>query len=276
LINDPEYKPGIRKNHVKIQGVKFYSDGSPQGKTAFFSKPYLTEVPGCDSDCRGIPLVTQEQFNEAVKTAFTGNIQFYAHANGDSAIGMFIHAVENANKELNTSSLERRTVSIHSQFVRDDQLTRYAELGFVPSFFSNHAFFWGDTHVSNLGKDRAYFLSPLKTSLDKGIIYTNHTDYGVTPIDQLFLLWTSVVRQSRSGEIIGSGERITPMEGLRALTINGAYQYFEEEIKGSIEAGKLADMVILSDNPVTINPDEIKDIVVLETIKEGETIYKKL
>ncbi len=274
LINDPEYKPGVTKNHVKIQGVKYFSDGSPQGKTAFFSEPYLTEVPGCDSDCRGIPLVNQEQFNEAVKKAFAANIQFYAHANGDSAIGMFIHAVENANKELNTSGIGRRPVTIHSQFVRDDQLYKYAELGFVPSFFSNHAFFWGDTHVENLGKDRAYFLSPLKTSMERGIIYTNHTDYGVTPIDQLFLLWTSVVRKSRSGEIIGPGERLTPMEGLRALTINGAYQYFEEDIKGSIEAGKLADMVILSDNPVTINPDEIKNIAVLETIKEGETVYK--
>lgn len=275
LISDPDFKPGILRNHIKIDGVKFFSDGSPQGLTAFFSRPYITEVPGCDSNCMGFPTVTQERFNAAVKKAFANNIHFYVHANGDSAIGMFIYAVEKANKELNITSVGRRPVVVHSQFVRADQLDKYAQLGITPSFFSNHAFFWGDTHIKNLGKERAYFLSPLKTALNKGIRYTNHTDFGVTPINQIFLLWTSVVRKSRSGEIIGPNERITPMEGLRALTINGAYQYFEEGIKGSIEAGKLADMVILSENPVTIDPNKIKNIVVLETIKEGETIYKK-
>ena len=275
LISDPDYKPMIRRNHLKIDGIKFYSDGSPQGRTAFFSKPYLTEVPGCDGECHGYPTVSQERFNGAVKKAFINNIHFYVHANGDSAIGMFIHAVEKANYELNASSTGRRTVVIHSQFVRPDQLDKYAQLGITPSFFSNHAFFWGNTHVKNLGVDRAYFLSPLNTALQKGIRYTNHTDFNVTPINQLFLLWTSVERQSRSGEIIGPDERISPMEGLRALTINGAYQYFEEKLKGSLEPGKLADMIILSDNPVTTDPDNIKDIVVLETIKEGRTVYKR-
>ena len=273
VINDPEYKPGRINKHLSVGGVKYYSDGSPQGKTAFFSQPYNTEVPGCDSDCRGIPNVSQEHIDRSVLKAFSNNIQFYVHANGDSAIGMFISAVEKANIELGDISAELRPVVVHSQFVRSDQLDKYARLGIIPSFFSNHAFFWGDVHNVNLGKERAWFLSPLKSSLRKGIIFTNHTDFWVTPIDQLFLLWTSVVRQSRSGEIIGPAERITPMEGLRALTINGAYQYFQEDIKGSLEAGKLADMVILSDNPVTVAPDYIKDIIVLETIKEGKTVY---
>ncbi|GGD68856.1 amidohydrolase [Emticicia aquatilis] len=276
VIGNPDFKHGVLENHLKLNGFKFMSDGSPQGKTAFFGKAYLTKVPGCnDSLCRGFPVVTQEQFNEAIIKAFKNNIQPYAHCNGDAAIDMYITAVENANKVLGTTSLGRRPVVIHSQFVRPDQLDKYKELGFLPSLFSNHAFFWGDVHETNLGYDRAKFLSPLKSSIKKGIIATNHTDFGVTPINQLFLLWTSVERKSRSGKVIGPEERLTPLEGLKAITINGAYEYFEEKTKGSIEKGKLADLVVLSDDILTIEPAKIKDVEVLETIKEGTTIYKK-
>ena len=187
---------------------------------------------------------------------------------------MYVQALDNANKELQTTSADRRPVTIHSQFVRADQLDAYKRLGVIPALFSNHAFFWGDTHIKNLGVERASFLSPLKSAARKGIIATNHTDYGVTPLNQLFLLWTSVVRQSRSGTVVGSDERLTPIEGLRAITINGAYQYFEENEKGSIEKGKLADFVILSDDITAIDPQKIKDVRVLETIKEGKTIFK--
>lgn len=276
VINNPNYQYGVLKNHFKINGFKFFSDGSPQGKTAFFGKAYLTKVPGCDhAECRGFPVVTQEQFNDAIIKAFANNIQPYVHCNGDAAIDMYITAVENANKVLGLTSLGRRPVVIHSQFVRLDQLDKYKELGFLPSLFSNHAFFWGDVHETNLGYDRAKFLSPLKTAQTKGIIATNHTDFGVTPINQLFLLWTSVERKSRSGKVIGPEERLTPLEGLRAITINGAYEYFEENTKGSIEKGKLADLVVLSDDILTIEPSKIKDVVVLETIKEGKTVFKK-
>jgi predicted amidohydrolase YtcJ len=278
LLSDTvKYKfGGLPVHHLKLEGTKLIADGSPQGRTAYFSKPYLVDVPGCtDDDCRGIPTVTQEQFNATVLKDFQNNIQSFVHCNGDATIDMYIKAVENANKVLNTSSVGRRTVIIHSQFVRDDQLDKYKELGMVPSFFTNHTFFWGDVHVRNLGKERGYFESPTKSALNKGIIFTNHTDYGVTPINQLFLLWTSVVRQSRSGVVIGPDERLTPIEGIRAITINGAYEYFEEKTKGSLEKGKLADLIILSEDPTTFDPQKIKDIVVLETIKEGKTIYTR-
>jgi hypothetical protein len=197
------------------------------------------------------------------------------HCNGDATIDMYLKALDKANAQLKINSVSRRPVTIHSQFVRPDQLDRYKQLGVIPALFSNHAFFWGDVHTQNLGTERAGFLSPLKSAAKKGIIATNHTDYGVTPLNQLFLLWTSVVRQTRSGKVVGPDERLTPLEGLRAITINGAYQYFEENTKGSIEKGKLADFVVLSDDITTIDPARIKDVTVLETIKEGKTIYKK-
>lgn len=276
VLGNPDFTYGVLNKHLKLNGFKFVSDGSPQGKTAYFGKPYLTKVPGCDNaECRGFPVATQEAFNDAILKGFKNNLQTYVHCNGDAAIDMYITAVENANKVLGTTSTNRRPVVIHSQFVRPDQLDKYKQLGMVPAMFSNHAFFWGDVHERNLGYDRAKFLSPLKTAQNKGIIATNHTDFGVTPINQLFLLWTSVVRESRSGKVIGPEERLTPIEGLRAITINGAYQYFEERLKGSLEKGKLADLVVLSDDPTTIEPAKIKDIVVLETIKEGKTIFKR-
>lgn len=130
-------------------------------------------------------------------------------------------------------------------------------------------------HRENLGEERAAFLSPMKTSMNMGIVCTNHTDFIVTPLNQLFLTWTAVNRQTRSGVILGEAERLTPWEALKAITINSAYQHKTEDIKGSIALGKLADFVVLSDNPLTINPMQIKDIEVLQTIKEGEVIFQK-
>jgi len=165
-------------------------------------------------------------------------------------------------------------VIIHSQFVRPEQLNSYARIGAVPSFFTNHAFFWGDVHVKNLGAERAAFLSPLRSAIARGLHFTNHSDYAVTPLDPMFILWTATERTTRSGVVLGPDERVTVAEALRAITIDAAYQYFEEASKGSIEPGKLADFVILDRNPENATGQALRSIRVLETIKEGETVYK--
>ncbi len=144
----------------------------------------------------------------------------------------------------------------------------------IPSFFTEHTAFFGDTHVLNRGKEQAYFMSPMKTAIGMGLRPTNHTDFNVAPIDQMFVIWTAVNRTSRSGQVIGPDERVSPMDALKAITISAAYQYREEGSKGSIEPGKLADLVILTASPLTVQPDTIKDIKVVETIKEGKTIYQ--
>lgn len=138
-----------------------------------------------------------------------------------------------------------------------------------------HTFYFGEAHLKQRGKEQTYFISPMRTAIDKGLRPTNHTDFNVAPIDQMFVLWSAVNRISRAGEVIGPDERVSPLDALKAITINAAYQYFEEKQKGSIEPGKLADLVILSANPLKVAPGTIKDIVVLETIKEGMTVYKK-
>jgi len=119
------------------------------------------------------------------------------------------------------------------------------------------------------------YISPMRDALSKGLRPTNHTDFVVAPLDQMFMLWSAVNRVSRAGKTIGADQRVTPIEGLRAMTIDVARQYGEEKTKGSIEPGKLADLVVLDRNPMRVKPMAIKDIKVLETFKEGRSIYTR-
>jgi predicted amidohydrolase YtcJ len=257
-------------NHYRLAGVKVLADGSPQGKTAYFTKPFLTGGPNGEKNWCGTPIVPPQHLNQVAKHAAACDAQLLVHCNGDAAIDMLLDA-----HKLAGAPKDARTTVIHSQFVRPDQLDQYAELGLEVSFFTNHAFLWGDLHVTNLGWERASFLSPMRTARSLGLHMTNHSDFLVTPLDPMFILWTAVNRTSRSGRIIGEDERITPSEGLKALTIEGAHQYFEEERKGSLEVGKLADFAILSANPTKVDPATIKDIKVLETIKQGKTVFRR-
>jgi hypothetical protein len=245
-------------------------DGSPQGKTAFWTEPLLTPGPGGEENWRGAPLFPPEQVNKALAKIYDAGIQVFCHANGDAAIDMIIDGARLAGVK---ASDDRRTVIIHSQVMRPDQLDAYAELGFSPSFFTAHTFFWGTEHTANLGEKRASFISPMKSAIDKGLVCSNHTDFSVTPMDPMRVMWSSITRQSREGKVIGPAERIDRWEALKALTINAAWQLFEEDQKGTLEAGKLADLVILDANPLTVATDDILKIKVVETLKEGVTVY---
>ncbi|MGP5133262.1 amidohydrolase [Psychrobacter glacincola] len=264
------------KNGFKVQGTKIVADGSPQGKTAYFSQPYLTPVPDCEKDCRGLPSISQDELNEMFVKAYARDNQLFIHDNGDGATDMLIKAHEYAVKKTGQAAdKDRRTVPIHAQFARPDQLAAFKKYNMVPSFFTNHTYFWGDVHVKNLGKKRADFSSPIATADRMGLRYTNHSDDTVTPVDPLFSVWSAVNRTSRSGKIIGKNERATPYQALKAITSNAAYEYFEEDSKGTLTPGKLADLVILDANPLTIEASKLKDIKVITTIKEGQTIYQR-
>ena len=273
LAGNPAFSFGTYSNHLVFHGAKFVCDGSPQGKTAYLSQPLLPGS-GCQHDCSGKPNIDQQKLNRLLKKCYQYKIPAFAHCNGDSAIDMYIAAHENAIRELNLPDTNRGTVIIHSQVIRPDQLHKYKIHHIFPSFFSNHTFYWGDIHIVNLGKERAFFISPMKAALDSGIVFSNHTDYNVTPLNAIFTIWTAVNRVSRTGVVVGPDQRITPYEALKAITINSALEVGEQKNKGSIEPGKLADLVILSDNPLTVEPMKIKDIKVVQTIKEGKSVYK--
>jgi predicted amidohydrolase YtcJ len=270
--NNPPATFGTYQNRLKLGGIKITSDGSPQGKTAFFTTPYLTGGPNGETNWKGEPSFPKAELQEMVRFVYDQKLQLFIHCNGDAAIDMFLESHEMAAKDRRA---DRRTTVIHSQFVRKDQLEKYSDYKIIPSFFTEHCFYFGETHIKNRGQKQAEFLSPMKTALGMGIRCANHTDFNVSPINQLFVVWTAVNRISRAGAIIGADERITPLQALKAITLDGAYLYREEQSKGSIEVGKLADLVILSENPLTVDPIRIKDIRVIETIKEGRTVARK-
>lgn len=269
----PDFGKG--QNGLRLTGMKIVSDGSPQGKTAFFRDPYLTKVPGCSHDCKGFANLSQEQLKGLMSRCYSTGVQLFTHANGDGAIDLFLDTHEQILDSLPDLSDDLRNVIIHSQFVRPDQLNLYKKYKMIPAYFSNHAFFWGDVHLENLGEERASFLSPLKTTMDMGIVCTNHTDYVVTPLNQMFLTWTAVNRTTRSGLVLGPEERVSPLDALKTITINSAYQHRQEHLKGSIKVGKYADFVILDRDPLTVPSMEIKDISVVQTIKEGKVVFSR-
>lgn len=275
-LADKDFVWKTYQNGFKVQGTKIIADGSPQGKTAYFSQPYLTPVPDCKKDCRGLPSISQDALNEMFAKAYKHDNQLFIHNNGDGATDMIIKAHEYAVKKTGQAAdKDRRTVPIHAQFARPDQLEAFKKYKMLPSFFTNHAYFWGDVHVQNLGKKRADFLSPIATADKMGLKYTNHSDDTVTPVDPLFTVWSAVNRTSRSGKIIGANERATPYQALKAITTNAAYEYYEENSKGTLTKGKLADLVILDASPLTVSADKLKDIHVVTTIKEGKIIYQR-
>ena len=256
---------------LRIGGVKIVADGSPQGKTAFFTTPYLTGGPAGQQDWRGEPSMPQAELSQLVKRIYDGGAQLFVHCNGDAAIDALLEAHRFAAGD--DPARDRRTVAVHAQFIRRDQLEKFRAWSITPSFFTLHCFYFGDTHVANRGRTQADFISPFRSARALGLRCTNHTDFNVSPLDQLFTIHTAVNRTSRSGSVIGADERATALEALEAITIDGARQYREDHLKGSIEVGKLADLVILSGNPLTAEPSAIQEIRVLETIKEGRTIH---
>jgi predicted amidohydrolase YtcJ len=278
LQNSPYYSGSAYQgtsyqNGLRIAGLKLTLDGSPQGKTAWLTQPYFVPPEGQDEDYLGYPAMSQEQVEEEVMDAFANNRQFLAHCNGDAAIDRFLDAVAKATEKYGKG--DRRNVLIHGQTLRQDQIARLKELDVIPSLFPMHTFYWGDWHkTSVLGPERAAYISPARDVLDAGLIFTSHHDAPVALPDSMRVLSATVTRVTRSGEVLGPDQRVTPYEGLKAITLWPAYQHFEEKVKGSIEVGKQADFVILSADPLSIDPLKIADIKVLETINDGRTVFE--
>ena len=260
------------ESHFRVGGVKVFLDGSPQGKTAWLTEPYFVPPEGRDKRYRGYGLMSDEALRGVLETSFKAGVPVIAHANGDAAAEQLIQANETVRKTIGDA--DRRTVIIHAQTLRRDQIRRLNENSMMPSYFAAHTFYWGDWHRDSvLGPERGSRISPLASTVEMRVPYTIHNDSPVVPPDMMLLLWSAVNRVTRSGQVLGPEERIPVEEALKAVTINAAYQYFEEDDKGSLEAGKLADLVILSENPLKVDPMRIKDIEVVETIKEGKTIF---
>jgi predicted amidohydrolase YtcJ len=260
--------------HYRVGGMKITLDGSPQGRTAWRTTPYLLPPDGADKNYLGYPAIPNDEDLTAIyEKAFANNYQILTHANGDAAMDQMIRVMKPLAEKYGND--DRRNVLIHGQYIRDHQLDSYKELKVITSLFPLHTFYWGDWHKEIIGDSLANRISPVKTALNKGVKISIHTDAPVALPNLMRVIWTAVNRTSRSGAIIGENERLTPYEALKAITDWSAYQHFEENEKGTLEKGKLADLVILDKNPLKVAPDTIKDIQVVETIKEGQTVFKK-
>lgn len=261
---DPEW--------VRFGAVKLIADGSIQGYTGYLSRPYHVP-PGDDPEYRGYPRMSRDELLERVPRYHAEGLQVAVHGNGDASIDDILDAFEHAQR-LHPRE-DARPLLIHAQMTREDQLDRMQKLAVIPSFFSLHTYYWGERHRDIfMGPERAARMSPAHSAIQRGLRFTIHCDTPVVPMEPLRLIWSAVNRRSAGGALIGAAQRITPMQALRAVTTDAAYQHFEEDLKGSLEPGKLADLVILSRSPLD-DPEHIDEIEVVETIVGGRTVYRR-
>lgn len=265
LDKDLEYN-----NRFRLGGYKIILDGSPQGRSAWLSAPYEN-----GKGEKGYPWMSDEKVLNYCRKAVMEGRQLLAHCNGDAASEQFLDCYEKAWKECGNPKQDLRPVMIHCQTERKDQIERMSKINMIASFFVGHVYYWGDVHLENLGKERGSVISPVGTALKNNVCITFHQDTPVTKPDMLHSIWCAVERRTRKGVLLEQKECIPIYEALKAVTINAAYQYHEENRKGSIAVGKNADLIILDKNPMKVESSEIKEIKVDITIKDGKIVYER-
>ena len=275
LAANAEFDSQDYHGHFRFGGLKMFLDGSPQGLTAWMTEPYV-EGPDGERDWVAYGTMTDDDATAFAPIAIDSNHQLLCHCNGDAAADQLLRVYEAARDASgNPGKAALRPVMIHAQTARADQYGKMAELGMIPSIFSSHIWYWGDAHLRNLGPARGGRVSACGDAARSGIPFTLHTDTPVLRPNLLETAWCAVNRVTKGGVQLDEDQKVTPYQAMRAITFNGAYQYGEEDLKGTLEAGKLADLVVLDRNPLAVDPREIRDIQVLATIKEGETLYER-
>jgi predicted amidohydrolase YtcJ len=262
------------KNRYRLAGLKITLDGSPQGRTAWRSKEYLLPPDGQKPGYKGYPAIPDTKQVEAyLDEAYSKGWPVKVHANGDAAIDQLFEALKPVVAKHGVKP--GQVILIHGQYIRPDQVQQLKGLGIFPSMFPMHTFYWGDWYKQIVGPEQAAQISPMRSILNTGLHATSHTDAPVALPNLMQVVWATVNRTSRSGDVIGPDERVSAYEAMKMITLWAAEQFGEQASKGSLEAGKLADLVILSDDPISIEPAKLNTIVVLETIKEGKSVWAR-
>jgi len=247
--------------------IKLILDGSIQGFTARLNWPFYFDPPA-GADPNGLWLIPPEQMPELVSVFHRAGLTVHCHCNGDQAVDVFLDAVE-AALATHPRADHRHTVQ-HCQLTTAAQYRRMAALGMCANIFSNHIFYWGDQHRQfTVGPERAAAMDACGTAEALGISYSFHSDSPVTPLGHLQVMWCAVNRQTASGFELGAEERISAASALYAATLGAAHQLKLDHLVGSIEVGKYADFAVLDDDPLTVDPSQLRDIGVWGTVLSG-------
>lgn len=259
-------------DNVRVAGAKLTIDGSPQGFTAWRDRPYYDPVGDYPPGYTGYAAATETEVFDAIDWAFENDVQIIVHSNGERASDLLLSSIGAAE---DAHGPGKRPVLIHGQFLREDQVDLMKALGVFPSLFPMHTFYWGDWHRDHtVGPIRAENISPTGWLVQRDMMFGSHHDAPVAFPDSMRVLSATVTRRTRSGDILGPHQRVDVTTALKAMTAWPAWQHFEEDRKGTLAPGKLADLVILDRDPTAVDPETLAELRVAVTIKEDRVIYE--
>ena len=258
-------RTGFGDEVFRIGAVKFGADGSASERTMAMSTPF----EGRPNDY-GILTMDQQEIHEAVENAHRNDFQIGIHANGDVAIDMVLNAYERVQALWPRPDPRHRLE--HCSLVNPELLRRIKATGSIPTPFYTYVHYHGNKWVY-YGEEKMKWMFAHKSFLDYGIPVAPASDYTPGPYEPLMGIQSMVTRKDWMGRVWGANQRVTVDEALKICTINGAYASFEENIKGSITPGKLADFVILAEAPHDVDPDQIKNIEIVRTVVGGQTMF---
>ena len=264
-LRDAGLRSGFGDHRLRLGGIKMVSDGAIAARTAYMSEPY---IGSCD---HGIQAMTQEELTESVLEIHRAGFQIGIHANGDLAIEAVLNAYERAQSEHPRPEPRHRIE--HCTLVNPDLLSRMNRLGTIATPFCTYVYYHGEK-MEFYGEERLEWMFAQRSFIDSGVVSTGATDYPPGPFEPLMGIQSCVTRTDMNGKLWGPNQRISVEEALRLYTLNGAYASFEEDAKGSIEVGKLADLVVLAEDIASVDPFAIKDIPIVETVVDGKSVYE--
>jgi predicted amidohydrolase YtcJ len=259
---------GLGDSWLRICGIKFFFDGAISARTAAVSEAYLNKP-----DFYGVMATTKEIATELLTKVYEKGYRISAHANGDRAIEMFLDIMEDLQSTYPRPDPRNR--DIHCTVINDKLVKRIKELEILPSIFGPYAYYHGDKLIPAFGEKRLEFMFAARSFLDAGVIIAAHSDHPCAPFNPFMAIHALVNRKTKLGKPIGKSQRISVIEALKLYTIYAAYHSFDENQLGSIEVGKLADMVVLSDDILNIPTEQIIDISVEMTIVDGKIVFRK-
>lgn len=261
-------REGFGNEMLKIHAVKITADGAISARTAAVAEPYLHRP-----NYYGELAITREELRNIVMEGYPQGFRFAIHANGERAINMALDVLQEAQEKYPRK--DPRNKIIHCTVVTPEIISRMKRLGILPTIFGPYPYYHGDKIMPAFGADRLERMFAARSFLDAGIRVSAHSDHTASPYEPLMGIHSLVNRRTAKGLPIGTGQKISVMDAIKLYTINAAYQGFEENVMGSIEPGKFADMVVLGRDILTAPPETIMDIPVDMTIVGGTTVYQR-